>query len=242
MRFLRRALTVFAVVAVVSATTTPTVGAATKRTKRPTRPARTKQAVPAVKTPVSSGPVVMFGDSITEFWNSHPDGFFRDTNLVNKGVSGDTVGNLQKRFTTDVVALNPSVVVFQIGINDLAEASTSAKTQQITSALTSLVDASVAKGYRVVVSSVLPVGYRKGGMEIFFARRAETNKAIVELNGRYRELASAKGAVYLDYYRVLVNADGELRDDFSADNVHLTWPAYNAMKPLVDAAVSVAVK
>jgi lysophospholipase L1-like esterase len=223
---------VLAVVAVSAATTAPTVGnAVSKKAKKQVK-----------KRPVTNGPVVMFGDSITEFWNGHPDGFFPGTNLVNKGVSGNTVVNLQKRFEADVVKLKPSVVVFQIGINDLAETSTSEKTQQITSALSILVDASVAKGYRVVISSTLPVGYRKGGMEIFFARRSETNKAIVELNGRYKTLAAKKGAVYLDYYRVLVNADGELRDDYSADNVHLTWAGYNVMKPLVEAAVSAATK
>jgi lysophospholipase L1-like esterase len=233
MRSLRRfglgLAAVLAVVVVTTATTAPTVAnaAASKRAK---------------KLRVSNGPVVMFGDSITQFWNGHPEGFFPGTNLVNKGVSGNNVGDLQQRFDADVVKLRPSVVVFQVGINDLAEQSTSAKTQQIASALTTLVDASIAKGYRVVISSTLPVAYRKGGMEIFFARRAETNKAIVELNSRYKALAVKKGAVYLDYYRVLVNADGELRDDYSADNVHLTWAGYNAMKPLVVAAVAAAVK
>jgi lysophospholipase L1-like esterase len=228
LRRCRLGLVLLVVVAVSAATTAPTVaGAAAKRAK---------------KRPVSNGPVVMFGDSITQFWNSHPNGFFPGTNLVNKGISGNTVVHLKDRFEADVVKLNPSVVVFQVGINDLAEESTSAKTQKITSALSSLVDASVAKGYRVVISSTLPVAYRKGGMEIFFARRAETNKAIVELNSRYRSLAAKKGAVYLDYYRVLVNPEGELRDDFNADNVHLTWTAYDAMKPLVDDAVAAAVK
>jgi lysophospholipase L1-like esterase len=94
----------------------------------------------------------------------------------------------------------------------------------------------------VVISSTLPVAYRKGGMEVFFNRRDETNRAIVELNGRYKALATKKGVVYLDYHRVLVNASGELREEYNADNVHLTWVAYDAMKPLVESAVSAAKK
>ena len=196
----------------------------------------------AKKRPMSNGPVVLFGDSITEFWNGHPEGFFRGTNFVNRGVSGNTVVHLQKRYDADVVKLNPSVVVFQIGINDLAEKTSLEKTKQITSALSGLVDASVAKGHRVVISSTLPVAYRDGGMEIFFARRAETNKMILELNGRYRALAAKKGVVYLDYFSALANADGELRTEFNNDNVHLTWEAYDVMAPLVKAAVAKASK
>jgi lysophospholipase L1-like esterase len=130
MKSLRRSrlglIAVLAVVAISIAAAVPTAanGASTKRVK---------------KRSVSKGPVVMFGDSITEFWNGHPDGFFPGTNVVNKGVSGNTVVNLQKRFDADVAKLSPSVVVFQVGINDLAEQSTSAKTKQITSALSTLV-------------------------------------------------------------------------------------------------------
>lgn len=191
---------------------------------------------------MSTGPVVLFGDSITEFWNGHPGGFFPGSNFLNKGVSGNTTGHLQKRFAADVVKLNPSVVVFQVGINDLAEKTSSVKTKQIASALSSMVDLSVAKGYRVVISSTLPVAYRSGGMEVFFARRAETNKAILELNSRYRALAAKKGAVYLDYYKALANADGELRSEYNSDNVHLTWEAYDVMAPLVEQAVAAATK
>ena len=80
-----------------------------------------------------SGPqrIVFFGDSITER-GERPDGYValvRDRLLrgtwlegsvvINAGISGDKVTDLQKRLSRDVLEKNPTAVVIYIGINDV---------------------------------------------------------------------------------------------------------------------------
>ena len=80
-----------------------------------------------------SGPqrIVFFGDSITQL-GERPGGYValvRDSLLrgtwlegsvvINAGISGHKVTDLQKRLSRDVLEKNPTVVVIYIGINDV---------------------------------------------------------------------------------------------------------------------------
>ena len=81
--------------------------------------------------------IVFLGDSITDCGRDRNDpkslgnGFVKilsdkllpiypdmDIELINKGKSGDEVGDLLARADEDVVALNPDAVVIMIGINN----------------------------------------------------------------------------------------------------------------------------
>ena len=80
-----------------------------------------------------SGPqrIVFFGDSITQL-GERPGGYValvRDSLLrgtwlegstvINAGISGNKVTDLQKRLSRDVLEKNPTIVVIYIGINDV---------------------------------------------------------------------------------------------------------------------------
>ncbi len=77
----------------------------------------------------SSARIIFFGDSITE-QGVKPNGYvtiLRDTlnalgqkiEVVGAGISGNKIGDLQRRLENDVLKKNPSVVVIYIGINDV---------------------------------------------------------------------------------------------------------------------------
>ena len=82
--------------------------------------------------------IVFFGDSITDCGRDRTDetslgsGYVKiladklkpiypdtDIELINKGLSGDKLGDLLARVDNDVIALNPDAVVIMIGINDV---------------------------------------------------------------------------------------------------------------------------
>ena len=63
------------------------------------------------------GGVVFFGDSLTEFCDL--DKFYPDLNAINRGIAGDTTSGMLERVRSNVVKLDPSVVVFLGGANDL---------------------------------------------------------------------------------------------------------------------------
>jgi lysophospholipase L1-like esterase len=94
-------------------------------------------AIPVLGTAAGSPPVkkseriVFFGDSITRA-GTMPDGYITligdaleqkhkegKVKLINGGVSGDRVPDLQRRVQRDVIAQKPSTVFIYIGINDV---------------------------------------------------------------------------------------------------------------------------
>jgi hypothetical protein len=53
--------------------------------------------------------VVLIGDSITDFWQEGDPALFRDGVVLDRGISGQTGGQILLRFWPDVIALHPEV-------------------------------------------------------------------------------------------------------------------------------------
>lgn len=61
--------------------------------------------------------IVFIGDSITEGWDVRRE--FGDLgNTVNRGISGDVIDIIEKRFAADVLQLKPRVAVINGGVNN----------------------------------------------------------------------------------------------------------------------------
>ena len=71
--------------------------------------------------------IIFFGDSITKA-GSNPDGYItqlqqstlKGWQVINAGVDGDNIADLQARLTKDVLCHAPNLVVLKVGINDSA--------------------------------------------------------------------------------------------------------------------------
>jgi len=64
--------------------------------------------------------VILFGDSRIKEWDELPaqNGY----TFINRGLSGETTAQMRARFATDVLGLNPDIVIIQAGINDIVAA------------------------------------------------------------------------------------------------------------------------
>jgi acyl-CoA thioesterase I len=186
--------------------------------------------------------VVMFGDSITQGWSQQVPAFFEGRPYVNKGISGNTTGQMLQRFKADVLSQTPAVVVILGGINDLASGTDAKTVAAIESNMATMIDQAKKSRIRVVVASILPVGYEPEGMQVFAAKRAIVNQTIRQLNARFKKLAAAKKVGYLNYYSALTTPSGELVRKYNADNVHITADAYAVMGPLADQAIAATLR
>jgi lysophospholipase L1-like esterase len=186
--------------------------------------------------------VVMFGDSITQGWSQQAPAFFDGRPYVNKGISGNTTGQMLQRFSTDVLSEAPGVVVILGGINDLASGTDAKTVSTIESNMSAMIDMAKKKRVRVVLASILPVGYVPEGMQVFAAKRAVVNQTIRQLNTRFKKLAATKMVGYVNYYSALTSPAGELLRPYNADNVHITADAYAVMGPLADKAIAAALR
>ena len=176
--------------------------------------------------------VVFLGDDVTDMWGRGSAKFFPGKPYLNRGIGGQTTAQMLVRFHQDVVALQPTTVVIQAGLNDLLVATEGVTAENYMS----MMDIAKANGIRVVLASVTPVcdcyskqtGLRPQGK-------------IIGLNGWIKDFAARSGAVYLDYYSAL--AEGRnFRKELTGDGLFPNDAGYGVMAPLAEKAIAEALK
>lgn len=178
--------------------------------------------------------VVFMGDSITELWKqAHPD-FFGES-YVDRGVSGQTTGQMLVRFRQDVVSLKPAVVHILAGTNDFGGNGGPTSLEAIKNNIASMVDLAIANDIRVVLGSVPPAGAFPWHPTVL-----EPAQHIVEMNEWLRRFAREKNLIYVDYHEPLADERDAMKQTFSNDGVHPNRDGYAVMEPLARRAIEQA--
>ncbi|WP_304191807.1 GDSL-type esterase/lipase family protein [Phenylobacterium aquaticum] len=181
---------------------------------------------------LKAGPVrvVFLGDSITELWRAADPAFFSG-GVVNRGISGQTSGQLLIRFEQDVVALHPKAVHILIGTNDVAGNNGPERPEDLKNNLRAMVAIARTNHIRVILGAIPPAGT--------FSWRPALHPAaqIVELNTWIAAYAKAQGLALVDYHMALAGPDGAMKPGVSRDGVHPLKSGYALMKPLAEKAI-----
>jgi lysophospholipase L1-like esterase len=185
------------------------------------------------------------GDSITDMWVQPRFGtFFPGKPYIGRGISGQTTPQMLLRFRSDVIALQPQVVVILAGTNDIAGNTGPITLEETEGNLASMAELARAHGIRVVLSSVLPVSNYghdwKGNPQDMRIKRPP--EKIRELNAWIKKYAAESGHVYLDYFSTTVDDQGLLKKEFSEDGLHPNAAGYALMAPLAETAIQTALK
>lgn len=180
--------------------------------------------------------VVFLGNSITEGWTQYFPTMFAGKPYINRGIGGQTTPQMLIRFRQDVIALKPKVVVILAGINDIAGNTGRSTLEMIEDNLASMTELAQANGIRVVLSSVLPA------IDFPWRPGLEPAPKVIALNKWLKAYAARRGAVYLDYHSAMADQNGGMRAGLSSDGVHPTEAGYRVMVPLVERAISQALR
>jgi lysophospholipase L1-like esterase len=171
--------------------------------------------------------IVMFGDSITEFWQL-PD--VEGVDIINRGIAGQNSSQMLLRFEDDVVSLAPRAVVILCGTNDLRcyvgepESMAASAIARISRNIMAMVDISKANNIRAVMCTVPPVGRD--------SRRVSRDPAAIRaVNKWLGQFASSRGCRLADYYSALAGEDGYLATELGEDGVHPSLQGYLRMWP-----------
>ncbi len=182
--------------------------------------------------------VVFLGDSITDGWALAQ--YFTGKSYLNRGISGQTTGQMLGRTRADVLELQPKVVIVLGGTNDLARGVPDSAIRHNLEAIGTLAQAA---GIVPVMSSILPVNdYREGTNPRFRRTSLRSPSRIAGLNQWLSGLCSSKRWVYLDYHGAMVDDSGQLREGLSDDGLHPNSEGYKIMAPLVEQAVDSAAR
>lgn len=170
----------------------------------------------ALATVPGCGGVALLGDSITHLgkW----DLLFPDVATRNLGIAGERSEHLLQRLDS-LIAMNPQKVFVLIGTNDLNYGFG-------VDEIAANVDTLLAR-----LRAALPDApvYLQGVMP----RKRKFAARILRLNARYRELAQVRGATYVDLFPVFDDGTGQIRADYSEDQLHLNGAGYRAWRELL---------
>jgi lysophospholipase L1-like esterase len=191
------------------------------------------KAANAALAPAAEGEdrVVFFGASMTEFWGKYGTKFFPGKPYVNRGISGQTTGQMVVRFRQDVIDLHPKAVVILGGTNDVAGNMGPMTPEMTEDNWQSMADLAKANGIRVIFASITP------STDFWWHKGLKPAEKIRTLNAWLKGYCASHGLTYLDYYSTLTNEEGGMKKEFTVDGVHATAKGYAVMAPLAQAAI-----
>ncbi len=186
------------------------------------------------KSPFVDGDIVVtLGDSITQFGDG-PDGYVTllrnafakishpAVTVINAGISGNEVPDLQARYKRDVLSKNPTVVFIYIGINDiwhhggdLGEPRTKFET-----GLRHIIHKMQQQGITVVLATPSVIGEKPDGtnpVDKSLDAFSDTSRAIAK--DMHLELCDLRKA-FIDYLKIH-NPDAKEMGVLTQDTVHL---------------------
>ena len=180
----------------------------------------TAYANAGIKT--AHGKTVFFGDSITEMCNLEE--YYPAVNACNRGISGDTTQDMLNRLQSNALDVAPAKIVFLGGTNDIGK---NIAPQDIAKNIESIIQRiqEALPDCSIFIQSVYPVNpIRK---PTFFNKTGSRNNAAVdELNALLQNLCNQCDCVYIDVNSSLKDQDGNLKNDYSVDGLHLTTEGY----------------
>lgn len=175
----------------------------------------------------TSNNVVLMGDSITEFWKVTDNDFFKDNNLIDRGISGQTTSQMLVRFREDVINLKPKTVVILAGINDIAENTGPITLEAIFGNIKSMIELAQANKIKVILCSVLPAN------SFYWNTNIKPAAKVVQLNKLLSSYAKEKSIAYVNYYSEMVDSELGLQKKYGEDGVHPNITGYKVMEKLL---------
>jgi lysophospholipase L1-like esterase len=172
---------------------------------------------------IPDGSIVFVGDSHTEYYTL--DEYFPEYPVINRGIYGDTTRGVKKRLNESVFTLNPSRVFLLIGANDINK--TGDANDVIAKHIMEIVNQikETVPETKIHLQSLYPVnrnGKNSNRIDIYKLN----NKRISEINMLLKSLCYDENIEYIDMYSLLTDVNGQLREDFTIEGLHLNAAGY----------------
>ncbi len=174
--------------------------------------------------------IVFIGDSITEAWKGLDPSLFT-ADILDRGISGQTTGQMLLRFRSDVLDLKPSVVHIMAGTNDIAGNTGPTSLARIQGNIESMVELAKRRGILVILGSIPPA------RRFWWRPEVDPADKISAMNEWLREYSKNERILFVDYFSVLSDDQRGLKSSLSEDGVHPNAAGYAAMRPLAEAAL-----
>jgi lysophospholipase L1-like esterase len=176
--------------------------------------------------------IVFVGDSLTQRYPLNE--FYPGMHVYNRGIDGDTTVGLLKRLELSIFDLKPTIVVLQIGTNDLQveglpKETTIRNIQQIVATIQK-----TQPSIYLILVSLYPVNRSSDKLVNKFIVGPRQNEEIKIIN---EAIAKIEGVTFVDAFPHLLNEEQELKMQFSKEGLHLSLAGYATITPLIRNAI-----
>jgi lysophospholipase L1-like esterase len=196
---------------------------------------------PAPATSPSTRPIAVFyGDSRARMWTEPK---VPGLTFINRGIGAQTTEQVRGRMDEHLLALSPRVVILQVGVNDLKAIGVLPHLHQhivieCRRNIHEIINRAEASGAIVVVTTIFPSGEVPMTRRPVWSPQIET--AIEEINADLRMLGSERVIVF-DAWKLL-ERNGRVREELSADTLHLNARGYEVLNEKLQVVLTKAVE
>lgn len=177
------------------------------------------------------GQTVLFGDSITEIFNSY-ELFYTFSKVTgqavyNRGISGDTSDRLLERLKCNALNITPKNLVILIGTNDIGKDIPPEYTLKNIQDILSVTH-EICPNTNVILQAIYPVNSRMS----LTARQMvgkRSNKKILALNEELHNIAVENKVHWLDLTKYLSDKNGRLAKEYCYDGLHLNAQGFKVV-------------
>jgi len=179
--------------------------------------------------------VVLFGDSRILQWKKLPQ--IEGVEFVNRGIGGETTAKLRARFEPDVVALDPDIVILQLGINDLIAIGLQPKrekaiVEQCRENISFFVETLLQmKAVEVILLTIIPPA--QPSLARLPVWSVHIPQRVAEINQEWLSLPATAKFHIIDTAKTLKNESGKWHNNVNQDTLHLTPTGYQYLNQAV---------
>jgi lipolytic protein G-D-S-L family len=174
---------------------------------------------------------LFLGDSITDFYDL--DKYYKDLPVVNSGISGNTTDDILKDMKKRAYQYNPSKVFLLIGTNDLDLKHSKEDVIGNIEKILEEIKSNRPKA-ELYLESIYPVNHD--------IRRNNAgnrkNSDIKEINEKLEDYCEDNDITYIDMYDLLKDEEGNLKEEYTKDGLHLSDKGYEVVTKEIKQIIS----
>lgn len=166
--------------------------------------------------------IVFLGDSLTEFYDLEK--FYPNKRIVNSGIGGNITDNILKNMQKRVYQYNPSKVILLIGTNDIQKGRSIDEIIDNIKEIITGIENNRSKA-ELYIESLYPVNreLKNNGAQ------NRHNEEIKEINEKLQSYCKEKNLTYIDVYSLLEDEDGNLKEEYTKEGLHLSEEGYEVV-------------
>lgn len=179
---------------------------------------------------ISTAEIWMIGDSRIARWDT--DLLKEESEIANLGIEGQTSTQVYYRLKNYLVSDTPSLIVLQVGINDLkiigldkglkAEVS-----KNLCRNIEGICQLCIDRDIKVILMSIIPVGRIEPARRLVW--NGEVKDALDSVNEALMLMTDNEHVFYFDTYMLLSDNRGKVRPELQNDFLHINERGYEIL-------------